>query len=290
MPPDLFSTLSKTRDASRHQAVVDGWAWTPPDAAISPAAADFDAAFEAAFDANRRMTLATGADVAASCPWRVLFQSPLLAVEAVPGRGMGVVARAPVARGALLLHELGVVGTRERLACWLLATGEALAPPVARALETWSPFRNVALHDWNLALSRVAENKFTAAVGDPADDGGAYSDGSESSAAAGDDANDAIFVLCRLLSRVNHACEPTTARHMGGAGGAEAACAHLFALRDIAAGEEITMRYSAEEGHGAMTEFFACACKAPLRVRARASTREADAARLAFETMLRSGA
>ncbi len=233
---DLFTALAKTRDASRHQTVVDNWAWTLPDVLLSPAAPDFDEAFEQSFDTNQRLML----DTSACCPWRVVHHTPHAAVQAVPGRGCGLVATAPLPRGTLLVHEHGAVGTKERLASWLLVTGEELAG-TPRAQESWSPYRNVSLADWCLALSRLGENKFTPAALDEPGGGGSSSEEEA-------DADDDNFVLFRTLSRVNHACAPNAVRHMGGLGGGDPSVVHLFAQQDIAAGEEITMRYSAEEG------------------------------------------
>ena len=265
--PDLFRTLSKTKNADEHQAVADAWAWGG-ELLLSPASPSFDADFDTSFDTNTRMVL----DCSASCPWRVHFVSPLLAVRAIPGRGLGLVATAAIPRDTLLLHEEGAVGTRECCASWLAVTGGRASPQDAplcgstsTRLESWSPYRNVSREAWNLALCQLRENKFTLA--------GEGGDDSDSEGGGGEE--DERFVIFALASRINHSCSPSGMRHMHD----DPSRISVFARRDLEEGEELTMRYSAEEGHGACTEFFSCDCGVSLRERARASSKEATLAK-----------
>jgi len=251
--PPLFRALSRIRDRSQHQAAVDSFPWRPDELLLSPSDSNFDEAYESSFDTSTRLVL----NRTALCPWSVLYQHPSVSVQLVPGRGMGLVASAPIPKHALLLAEEGVAGTREALASWLVISGEQLCGATDVMLESWSPYKNVSREEWNLALCRLRENKFTL----PSED----DDGS-------DGMNEA-FVLFRIASRINHSCAPAAARHHHGP------TVHVYALRDVNVGDEVTMRYSVEEGHDDMTEFFACGCAASARERARASAREADVAR-----------
>lgn len=125
-----------------------------------------------------------------------------------------------------------------------------LPPPQAR-LESWSPFANVSLAEWNGALHMFRCNKFSL------EDGLGYE----------------THGLFPRLSRLNHSCSPSAVRHVVGN------FALLFARRDVAAGEEVTMRYSPEEGHGKCTDQFTCGCRLTITQRRAASTADADAAK-----------
>jgi len=263
MAPALFRTLSKAK-SDEHQSIVDSWPWTS-HLLLSPGSSSFDEDFDKSFDTNTRLVL----DSTQPCPWRVHTVAPCLAVKAIEGRGLGLVATAAIARGTLLLHEEGIVGTRECCASWLAVNGVQAGPedvPLCGSsmprLESWSPFRNISLSEWSLSLGQFRENKFTLATeGDSDSEEGGSSE---------------HFVIFAMASRINHSCAPSAARHMHDE---DVSRISVFTLRDMEAGEECTMRYSGEEGHDDATEFFTCPCGASLRERARASAKEATLAK-----------
>ena len=89
--------------------------------------------------------------------------------------------------------------------------------------DSFSPFSNVSLKDWNSAVGQVLCNT--------------WGDG----------------VAVRLGSKINHCCDPNAGVVV------DDGCLHVFALRTIHPGEEITVQYAPGAGHED-TLFLTCDC------------------------------
>lgn len=147
--------------------------------------------------------------------------------------GKGVFATEYIPKGHIFLAEVGISGNRDslRMEAALLSVGEfTLAhqqlPP--KYPDSWCPFPQFSLDQWNIVRSSVAENAFAV--------------------------NSKRRVLFHMTSRINHSCNPNAFRRH---------CKNqieIFATRDIQRGSEIFIQYSANAGHED-TSHFVCDCK-----------------------------
>ena len=150
------------------------------------------------------------------------------------GMGMGVYTPKALKAETVVLTETGITGKRDglRLPASLLATGVTLhahgSPP-----DSYSPFPDYTLKQWNNARLMVSSNAFTV--------------GSKR-------------VLFNFVSRINHSCEPNLVRrHKGNK-------IELITTRPIRKNEQLFIQYSPESGHEDRSHF-KCPCKKTLKQR-----------------------
>jgi len=203
--------------------------------------------------------------------------APCFRIQDVPGKGKGVIAVRNIARGEIIHAERPVYVARRTLAC---AEDQTNANGVfyRAALNGLSSYARSAI----LALSNsypphfdivpgvLNSNRLDIQISD-----------------APDNSMPSQFVGCfPILSRVNHDCAPS-ANYIFDFMSFEG---QLRALRDIAAGEEITITYtrlctSRSERQAALsgTRFFTClcpTCSLPPPLRAQSDVRRAQLADL----------
>jgi hypothetical protein len=181
-------------------------------------------------DSNARLELI---QCKASDVWPKPGVARAVTVKKTPHMGSGVFALAPIQKGTPFLREAGLRGDRDdiRLAAALVATGTTLSflPGDPGEPDSWSPFPDVSLQQWNTARRMASSNQYTV---------------------------DNHRILFRLLSRVNHSCNPNAVRRHDKDG-----VTTLFALRDIKAGQQILLQYSPKAGHEEDSHF-KCGCSA----------------------------
>ena len=196
----------------------------------------FDAECDKAFAENARPELE---EHKANEIWK-LTNKHKFKTKAFSGMGLGVYTPKALRAETKVLTETGITGKRDglRLPAALLSSRTRLSfhgkPP-----DSYSPFPDYTLKQWNDARLMVASNAFT--VG-------------------------ANRVLFNFTSRFNHSCEPNIVRQHKGR------TIELITTRPINAGEQLTIQYSAESGHEDQSHF-KCSCKRTLAERKKIAKR-----------------
>jgi hypothetical protein len=146
--------------------------------------------------------------------------------------GLGMFTPTYLPHGMLVFSEKGIIGVKNglRLPSSLLCTEVndlAYQEMSERTPDSYSPFPDYTVEEWNKARLMVASNAFTL------------------------DKNRRI--LFYNLSRINHSCSPNLVRvHIGDR-------INLITTRTILPGEQLFIQYSVESGHEDTT-FFECLC------------------------------
>ena len=198
-----------------------------------------------------------------------------LRVEAVAGKGRGVVAALAVSAGTFLFTERPLTSSPFRPMSAQQLTPEAVLEELALiALADPSGAyerlcHHVAEHDasalraspsplysdaqFTVALSRVRSNAFAAEV--TAEEAQLWAERNAGSGAR--DEGLRVLTLYAHLSMVNHCCSPNAAVHWGEGSGevereglkASASAPRVYAIADIGAGEEVCIAYRADLLH-----------------------------------------
>ncbi|CAK7235724.1 hypothetical protein SCUCBS95973_009363 [Sporothrix curviconia] len=219
---------------------------TTPDAASDAAAA------AAAFSVEQEWSEQTS-------------QPPLLfAVRGIPGKGKGAVATRNIARGALVLNERPLLLARLDLfgngngndTSALLPHHHDLQQLLHDALAQLSPAEQDAIHD--LAVFRQRGDATSSLVEDILRTNGL------GVSVGGGVAHTGLYPR---IARLNHACRPNTPTDsMFWRYSPRTLAVEFVALRDIAAGEELTLSYTQRDTveatrHDLLTHWgFHCAC------------------------------
>lgn len=184
-------------------------------------------------------------------------------IEAIPSKGKGLVASRPIAAGTRLISEPPLFTTASLTDA---ATIEKDLGAIIRALPREGQRAFLSLHN-NFPGQPAPFSNIVRSNGYPL---GPSSD---------------VGGLFPLVARLNHSCRPNAQHAWDAARGAET----VYAVRDVAAGEELTLSYhnggASADRRAALKQLFgfACACEAcaqPAAALAASDARLAEAAAL----------
>ena len=191
---------------------------------------DFEVKCDEAFDDGARPEVL---NYEAEIVWP-LWNPYGIAVGKTKDMGNGLVASGKIPANTIVLAEWGIMGTRDdcRLPVALLSTSTELYYPPMDPIaplypDSYSPFPDYTVAQWNQARHMVVSNAFT----------------------VNDDR-----VLFGMVSRLNHSCSSNLVRkHF------EDGLICLATTEDILPGDNLHIQYSSQSGHEEK-EFFTCNC------------------------------
>ena len=228
-----LTEMLESKPRAQHDKIAKQWdrnnKWTKT-VELNVLNSKFDAECEQAFNDNSKIELT---EQKSNDVWK-LTNPNKFGTKPFKGMGVGVFTSKPLKGEVKVLTETGITGKPDglRLPATLLASRVKLShhgnPP-----DSYSPFPDYTLKQWNQARLTVASNAFTV---------------------------NKNRVLFKFVSRLNHSCNPNLVRKHTGKK------IELITTRKIKSGEQLTIQYSAESGHED-TSHFKCSCKKTLAQR-----------------------
>ena len=263
----LFDRIALEPDRRLHQALVNSWIQdgtiTTGAVTLSPINAYLDNEVNEMLDTGHSMpNLQLGVSVEEV--WPIQFNSAGVHVgpSTIIAGQMSLFISTKIVAGESIFCERGVIvegGICTEQVAALVSTGLKLddnhpdCTTDSGDADSFSPFANVTLDEWNHAHRMVATNVLS--------ETGSFS------------------ILFNLLSRVKHSCDPNSAIVFIGRNGV------LIAVRDIAAGEELTFQYTPNAGHEDNV-FISCPCDRTLETRTHTYQTHQEFVGLAVESIV----
>ena len=219
----LIGTLSGL-PSTQHDKVAKAWdrdkRWNK-NVKLDVLKSKFDAQCNIAFAENTRIELEEEKGI-----WK-LTNPKNLKTKQFPDMGLGVYTSKAIKGEVLVLTETGITGKRDglRLPAALLVSKTKLSFH-GDSPDSFSPFPEYTLKQWNTARLMVSSNAFTV---------------------------NSNRVLFEFSSRLNHSCNPNLVRQHKGEK------MNLISTRNIKAGEQLTIQYNPKAGHEDISHF-KCNC------------------------------